>query len=116
MDDFFEDVQALEGLVILVAVGLLAYFAWKFYDSFASTTADNGQQKCTLSDMSNGNCVSPSDGSACGWYEYLTATTCYQGTPKAAVAESPAGATVPPSTAQGSSTCYDPTWGGYYPC
>jgi hypothetical protein len=76
-----DPVQQAIDIGYLLVIALLAYVGWKIYDSFAGTTADNGQKKCTLSDMSNGNCVSGSGGGVCGWFEYLTATSCYEGTP-----------------------------------
>jgi hypothetical protein len=69
----------------LLAFAVVAYVAWKIYDSFAGTKADNGQPKCTYADQQAGNCVG-TDGTACGAWEYWTATSCYKGTPAAAPA------------------------------
>lgn len=70
-------------VIILGIVGIAGYFIYKMIactlDS-SKCNADNGLPRCTLSDMTGGNCVS-SDGSACGWYEFFTATSCSKGTP-----------------------------------
>lgn len=116
MDDpIGETVELLQ----LAVIAILAYFGWKFYQSFADTKADNGKPKCTLSDMSNGNCLSGDGSSACGWYEYLTATTCYEGTPVAASTNptaTPPGTTQAPVTPGGGNTCWDTLTMSYYPC
>jgi hypothetical protein len=80
--DRIEEAENAGWLILIVVV---AYAAWKIYDSFTNKTqcgANGGQPCCTSADMSAGNCISPADGSACGWWEFLTATTCYEGTPQ----------------------------------
>ena len=37
--------------------------------------------QCSYADFSAGNCVSGDGVSPCGWWEVLTATTCFKGTP-----------------------------------
>jgi hypothetical protein len=76
-----DPIEELTNVGYLILFGAVAWMAWKIYDSFYGANADNGKPKCSTTDMSAGNCVG-SDGTACGWWEFFTATSCYKGTPK----------------------------------
>jgi hypothetical protein len=82
-----DDLEQVENLITLGLIGVILYAAYKIYQSFTNsggTACGSGSQGCcAYSDFSAGNCIG-ADGTACGWWEYLTATTCYKGAPAAA--------------------------------
>lgn len=83
MADPIERAETTINLVIMLAilgvVGFGLYEVWKVFGG----PADNGKPRCSSSDMSDGNCVSGDGSKACSWWEFLTATSCYKGTPPA---------------------------------
>lgn len=124
----------LEETIDLGLIAFMAFIGWKVFQGLTTTKADNGQPMCSMSDMENNNCISGDGSSACGWWEYFTATSCYRGTPAGAgtpasttasivldpanpasiltpVMTTPAG-----SPGQGIPMCKDTITGNIYPC
>ena len=85
--DVFEATALLQLAVIAVAA-YAVYRIWSYLTNKGGTDCgpNGGQKCCDPSQISTDACVG-ADGTPCGFWEFWTATTCYQGTPSVTVAQ-----------------------------
>lgn len=94
----------IETTVDLGLVAAIAFIAYEVIKNVSSPKADNGQPMCSYSDFQAGNCISGDGCSPCSWWEVLTATSCYKGTPSGCDSSSSSSTAAAPSGSGSSSS------------
>lgn len=71
----FEFGSELIQLVEIAVIGVIAYFAYKFFNQ-SNCGANKDQQCCRTADVNTAACLKNSDDTTCGWADFL-AFNCY---------------------------------------